>query len=120
MKHRVFTTVDVMRSLGLAPSTASVVASLLNGDVDPDNFRSVQVWAMKQFGNLPPQVDKVLVALCSILESDLPTFSSFLEAGKGGIVKFVDLGDQGLPTVIWDEGRQQFCLNSMEDHLRNR
>ena len=73
MRHE-FDTLEVMRELGVAPSTACVVAGLLNGQTDPDNFRSVQVWAMKQFGNLPPQVDKILTALCQLLGSPHDTF----------------------------------------------
>lgn len=110
-----FDTREVMRNLGLAPSTASVVANLLSGNLNPDRCRSIEAWPMKQFGDLPPQPLKILCALSELLEGreDKP--------GRiGEACMFVDMHDYDIPTVIWDLQWDKFVIDSINEYMRKR
>ena len=94
--NKKFEMLEVMRSLGIAPSTASVIAGLLNGEVDPENFRSVEFWFAGTF-EAPPQHRKVLAAVAELLglgEEDVKE--------EGEVMYLEQL--TGQPAVVWADG----------------
>ena len=104
-----FEMVEVMRALGVAPSTASIIANLMNGSVDPDNFRSVEVWAMASL-DAPPQFKKVLHAVAELLELDNEDIKSVNDYEGGPLWYLAGMGGQ--PTVTWYKG--EFTLRSVD------
>jgi hypothetical protein len=102
--NKEFTPQQVMKELGVAPSTAGIIAGLLNGNVDPDNFRSVETWALSEF-DAPPQTRKVFAAVAELLSLG----EDHLRSGQPGIPGFSHEEDYiyldwepGQPTLIWN------------------
>ena len=104
-----FEMMEVMRALGIAPSTASVIANLMNGTLDPDNFRSVEVWALSDL-EAPPQYRKVLAAIAELLELDMEDVRVTMD--KDGQEMWYLAGVTGQPTVAWHDGK--FMLMELE------
>ena len=99
--NKKFEMLEVMRALGTAPSTASIIAGLLSGEVDPENFRSVEFWAFSTF-DAPPQYRRVLSAVAELLhldEGDVKVVKDFV-----GKELWYLAGYGGQPTVTWHEG----------------
>ena len=93
-----FSTLDVTRSLGVAPSTGAIIAGLLNGEVNPDNCRSIEYWPFADFG-APPQHEKVMAAIASLLELSTEDVLKLSSPGtRGG---FYLRYQENQPTVIW-------------------
>jgi hypothetical protein len=93
---REFNVLEVTRALGVAPSTGSIIAGLLNGHVNPDNCRSVEYWPMVELG-VPPQGLKVLTAIASLLEEADGVNLLDTEDGPRWYIRGLD----GQPTVMW-------------------
>ena len=104
-----FETMEVMRALGVMPSTASIIANLMSGKVDPDNFRSIECWAMAEF-DVPPPFLKVLTAIAELMELD-PGDVKRVEDFEGKPLWYLD-GMGGQPTVTWHEG--EFTLREVD------
>jgi len=105
-----FEMLEIMRALGSAPSTSSIIAGLMNGKIDPDNFKSVEHWAFSDFG-APPQYRKVLSAIAELLhlkEEDVKTVEDF----EGAELWYL-AGFGGQPTVTWYKG--EFELRSVDE-----
>lgn len=100
---------EVMRALGVAPSTASIIANLMSGKTNPDNFRSVEVWALESL-EAPPQYRKVLRAIAGLLELDSDDIRVALDS-EGNELWYLR-GAGGQPTVTWSEG--EFELRSVD------
>jgi len=99
-----FELVEVMRALGIAPSTANIVAGLMNGTIDPDNCRSVEFWPLADL-DAPPQYRKVLIAIADLLGlecDDVKVVKDF----EGSELWYVH-GFGGQPTVTWFKGEFQ-------------
>ena len=92
-----FDGLEVMRTLGVAPATAGIIAGLLSGTVNPDNFRSVEFWAFSEFG-APPQSKKVLAAIAELLDLD----EGDIRVTKDEVM-YLELFP-GQPTVVWSDG----------------
>jgi hypothetical protein len=107
--NKTFEVSDVMHLLGVAPSTASIIAGLLSGTVDPENFRSVEYWPLSDL-DAPPQYMKVLYAISELLSAghDAVKMVEDYEARELWYVA----GFGGQPTVTWYQGA--FELRSVD------
>jgi hypothetical protein len=105
-----FEMLEVMRALGTAPSTSSIIAGLMNGDVDPENFKSVEFWAFSTL-DAPPMYRSVLSAVAELLhldEEDVKVVKDF----EGRELWYL-AGYGGQPTVTWHEG--EFVLRAVDE-----
>ena len=93
-----FEMLEVSRSLGVAPSTASVIAGLLSGIVDPDHCRSIEFWYPSTF-DAPPQPHKIMAAIAGLLclKGEDIIEEEFVNGKEGLYLKY----HPGQPTVIW-------------------
>ena len=107
--NKKFEMLEVMRSLGTAPSTAAIIAGLMGGEVDPDNFRSVEFWAFSML-DAPPQHRKVLKAVAELLHLDDQDVKVAYD-DEGSELWYV-AGFSGQPTVVWYKG--EFELRTVE------
>jgi hypothetical protein len=104
-----FEMLEVMRALGVAPSTAGIIAGLLNGKIDPENFRSVEHWPLADL-DAPPQHLKVLSAIAELMnvhQDDIRTTKDF-----EGVELWYLSGFGGQPTVTWYNSK--FTLRSVD------
>jgi hypothetical protein len=106
---RKFEMMEVMRALGVAPSTASIIANLMNGRVDPDNFRSVEFWPIATL-DPPPQYQKILAAVAELLELDMEEVKVTQDLDGEDLWYLSGMGGQ--PTVTWHKG--QFQLREVD------
>ena len=97
-----FETLEVVRSLGVAPSTASIIAGLLSGEVDPDNCRSVEHWSLADLG-APPQHLQVLAAVAGLLglKNGCVKECEIVKGKEGLYIEYM----KGQPTVVWTGGK---------------
>ena len=95
--NRRFNGLEVSRALGVAPATAGIIAGLLSGTVNPDNFRSVEYWSFSEL-EAPPQHKKVLTAIAELLEID----EGDIRVTKDEAM-YLELFP-GQPTVVWSDG----------------
>ena len=114
MPHKQFSLREVQSALGVAPVTAERISGLLNGKVNPDNFRSLcQLDPLAQFGIRQDQ--KVMVCISTLLEGELVTLNP-----KENTV-YIDLGDDDLPTVILAHNDFVLCsINHFCEEYVNR
>ena len=100
---REFQELEVIRALGVAPSTGGIITGLLNGKVNPDNCRSVEHWPLADF-DLPPQGLKVLRAIASLMEDGCELIQIESASGKSWYIS----GTGSQPTIMWFEKTGQF------------
>ena len=107
--NKQFEMLEVSRSLGVAPSTAGIIAGLLSGTVNPDNFRSVEFWFASTFG-APPKYQKVLAAVAELLNLDKDDVRVTMDVDDNEVWYLA--GFAGQPTVAWFG--DHFTLMEME------
>ena len=97
-----FETMEVARSLGVAPSTAAIIAGLLSGEVDPDHCRSIEYWALSDL-DAPPQYFKVLAAIAKLLglKNGCVKECEIVKGKEGLYIEYM----KGQPTVVWTGGK---------------
>lgn len=115
-----FETLEVVRGLGVAPSTASVITALLNNHLHPDHYRSLQQWPMRDMG-APAPVVKVMVAIAEMLELEPTEAVQTLWKGKEPLVIYIDHKIEGQPTVIFDLDARHYMIEPIEEviHMSN-
>jgi hypothetical protein len=105
---KVFDTLEVMRGLGVAPSTASVLTNLLNGKTDPERARSLEHWALADL-EAPPQPYKVIMACCDILGADEVNAlqdPDTLDIKRAWVVR----KNPEDPTIVWEGTVNEFSI----------
>lgn len=107
-----FQVLDVTRALGVAPSTGSIIAGLLNGQVNPDNCRSIEYWPMEAL-EAPPQGMKVLSAIAGLLDDGCDVRQCKTVKGDAWYIEW----PYGPPTVIWYVNGNEFVLGGIGELL---
>lgn len=99
---------EITGALGVAPSTANLIAGLLNGTLRPDRFTSIDVDPLITF-DLPLEYGKIMQCLATLLEGQVARL------GADPTYPYVDRGDEGIPTVILFD--RQFLLLTPAEFL---
>jgi hypothetical protein len=98
------TTREAIETLGIDFKTANTVVGLIDSEVNPDEFESVQKW-MRQCYNRPSRTERIMVALNEVLgglgvetidERAQPTAQGYYEI----IAEYVNMGETYTPTVV--------------------
>lgn len=111
---RTFDTLEIVRGLGVAPSTGSVIAALLNSQLHPDHYRALEQWPLADM-NCPAPVAKVMMAVCQLLDLDPVTTFKTLWKGNEPLAMYIDHGIGGQPTVIFDLESRNYMIEPIED-----
>ena len=105
---------EVVRSLGVAPSTGSVIAALLNNQLNPEHYQSLEQWALSDMG-APAPVTKVMIAVCELMELEPVESVQTLFKGRDPLVVYIDHGLEGQPTVIFDLDARHYMIHPIEE-----
>ena len=107
-------TLEVVRQLGVAPSTGSVIAALLNNQLHPDHYRGLKPWPLEDM-NAPAPATKVMCAICELLELEPTESLQTLWKDDYPLVMYIDHGIEGQPTVIYDLGARLYSIYPIDE-----
>lgn len=96
------TTREAIETLGIDFPTANTVVGLIDSEIDPDSFESVQKW-MRQCYNRPSRTERIMVALNEVLGGlgvEGIESTDQLPGWEGDIAEYVNMGETYTPTVV--------------------
>lgn len=107
------TATQIARHLGVSLVVADRVEGLINGRIDPDNFRSLMPYLEGTLGG-PPRYRAILRAIACLLYAD--GVENYLDPdGPSRNYTCVRFDDPSLPTVLYWHQTKEFVLTSMAD-----
>jgi len=109
-----FNTMEIVHGLGVAPSTGSVIAALLNNQLHPDHYTALEPWPLHDMG-CPVPVAKIMIAICRLLELDPVEAFRTLWQEKEPLAMYIDHGIEGQPTIIYDLEARNYMIHPIEE-----
>jgi len=109
-----FETMEIVRQLGVAPSTGAIITALLNNQLHPDHYKSLEPWPFQDM-NCPIPVGKVMIAVCRLLELAPEKAFQTLWKGDEPLAMYIDRGIEGQPTIIYDLEARNYMIHPIEE-----
>lgn len=93
---------EVTDYLNIEKDIAKQIVGLINGEVDPDNYKSVQDWS-RQCYNEPSRHEKVFCALNELAEG-FGVEAIWSEDELHPVAEYINMGDTYTPTICHRDG----------------
>lgn len=122
--YRIAPANKIAEVLRIEPDKAKQVRALIGGELNPEDFKSVQKW-VNQCHNPPEHIEKLLLALneviggfgVEVVTSENEWVSHFYQ---NIVLEYINLGDTYTPTICFDTDNQTFFLGSWGDYVESK
>ena len=119
MKKQNFSSIKTLQeTLGLDKLQAKWVRGMIKGEVNPEDFKSVQD-LVKSCYNYPDTLYQVMTALNEILEGHgIETLQD--DWGSPAWGEYVNMGETYVPTIVYLYDKERFVVSSWGDLAERR
>jgi hypothetical protein len=95
-------------------AAVTALVGLMNGDVDPDGFESVEAW-VRQCYNRPSHVERVMCACNEVLDTH-GVEAIFMDGEWEPAATYCNTGDTYAPTVLYCHREDEYMITSWGDY----